>query len=390
MLPRVIFIAALFLLIFGQPAAAQDPTPTPLPYSESIPYKPRLFRVKPDKKKNDKNAKDAATIAAQPPMPEQMPGRGAAIKEDSPITIPVSVFDMKGNFISDLKKEDFRVFVDGPETAVISVEQRDGPLNVFLVIDTSASSNEVLDSAKKLAVAMAEQFPADDKITVFRFSDKLVQLTPLSTDRSTIAAAVSKLKPGDGGTSIYEVTAELFEKHVSAAAGRTVVIILTDGVDTTSQKTKYSEALVAAERSGATVFPVYLDTFVSSARPRVNGRNIASLPWDVQQVLNSARFSLPGSSVAEYELGRFYLNDLVYLSGGRAVDAKSLLAGKSSVAVSVANEIHKQYYLTFAPVGAAFEGQRKHLKVRVDRPNLAVLTRGSYVVGSPPSKIITK
>jgi VWFA-related protein len=319
-----------------------------------------------------------------------MPGSGRTVKEDSTITVPVSVFDEQGNFVSDLKKEDFKVFVDGPEATVMSVERRRGPLNVFLVIDTSASSNEILESAKKLAVAMTEQFPADDKISIFKFADKLTELTPPVADRSVMTAAISKLKPGDGGTSIYDITVELFEKYVSTPAGRTVVVILTDGVDTTSRKTRYSDALVAAEKSGATVFPVYLDTFEAGPRPRVRGTNISSLPWDVQQVLNSARFSLPGSSKEEYELGKLYLNDLVYLSGGRAVDAKSLLAGKSSVAADIAGEIHEQYYITFAPIGTAYEGQRKHLKVRVNRPNLAVLARGSYIVGSPPSKISAK
>jgi hypothetical protein len=168
------------------------------------------------------------------------------------------------------------------------------------------------------------------------------------------------------------------------------VLILTDGVDTTSRKTKYPEALVAAEKTDATVFPIYLDTFTAAPRVRVRGTNIGSLPWDLQQVLNSARFSLPGDSEAEYALGRLYLNDLVYLSGGRAVDAKLLLEGKAKVATNIADELRQQYYVTFMPVGSAYLGQRKHIKVRVDRPNLAVIARGSYVVGSPPSKVASE
>jgi len=382
--PRTTLLAALAFLIMST-VCAQQPTPTVVSYSESIPYKPRLFKVKPDKKKQDKNAK--ATPAVQPQPAEKMPGNGPVVTEDSPITIPVSVFDSQGNFVTDLKRENFKVYIDGPEAVIISVKHRTEPLNVLLVIDTSASSLEVLDSAKRLATSMADQFSANDKISVLRFSDSLKQLVPLTNDQKTIRTAIDKIdeKGLSGGTSLYDITAELFDKYVPAPSGRTVVLLLTDGVDTTSRRTRYSEALMEAEKSDVSVFPVYLDTFNAAPRPRVQGINIASLPWDVQQVLNAGRFSAPGSSEAEYALGRLYLNDLVYLSGGRAIDANSLLNGKTKVATNIADEIRQQYYVTYKPAGSAYIGQRKHLKVRVDRPNLAVIARGSYIVGSPPS-----
>jgi VWFA-related protein len=379
------FLAISLLLICGV-IRAQQPQPTTIPFSESIPYKPRLFQVKPDKKKKDKG--EDVTATARPQPTEKMPGSGPAVKEDSPITIPVSVFDTQGNFVADLKTADFKVFIDGPEARVISVEHRTEPLNVFLIMDTSGSSAELLDSEKKLAAEIMDQFPIDEKISVFTFADELKELTPLTVDRDAAKNAIRKIdsKRHSGGTALYDITAELFERYVSALPNRTVVIFLTDGVDTTSRKMKYSEALVTAEKTGASVFPVYLDTFVSEPRPRVSGTNVASLPWDVQQVLNSPRFSVPGSSEAEYELGRLYLNDLVYLSGGRAIDAKSILEGKTKVATSISDELRQQYYLTFSPVGSAYIGQRKHLKIRVNRPNLVVIARGSYIVGAPPSK----
>jgi VWFA-related protein len=375
----------LALLICGA-VGAQEPVSAPLPYSESIPYKPRLFQVKPEKKKKDK---EAQPVAAVQPLPEKMPSNGPAVKEDSPITLPISVFDEHGNFVSDLVKEDFKVYIDGPEVPVHSVERRDEPLNVLLVIDTSASSTDLLASTKKLAVAMVDQFRPDDKITVFKFADDLNQLTPLTPDRAILKTAIDKVdsKKTTGGTSLYDITAKLFGEFVPQLPGRTVVLLLTDGVDTTSRRTRYSEALVAAEKTNTTVFPVYLDTFNAVPRLRMPGSNIGLLPWDLQQALTSAHLSVPGSSEAEYALGKLYLNDLIYLSGGRALEAKALLEDKAKVATTIADELRRQYYITFSPVGAAYVGQRKHLKIRVDRPNLAVLARGSYIVGSPPSKI---
>jgi VWFA-related protein len=380
-----VILAIVSLLASAVLQAQQPAQPATVPYSESVPYKPRLFKVNPPKKNKDKSTPDTTTQTA--PV-EVMPENGPAVKETGPIVIPVSVFDVQGNFIGDLRKEDFKVFVDGLETAVVSVERRDDPLNVLLVIDTSASSTDLLASTKRLATSMVDQFRPADSISVFKFSDQLKQLVPLTADRSAIHAAIDKIDPKkreSGGTSLYDITAALFGKYVAPSSGRTVVLLLTDGVDTTSRKTKYPQALVAAEKAGVTVFPVYLDTF-AFANAQLN---TSGLPIAVQQILRNSSMGRPtaGASEEEYALGRLYLNDLVYLSGGRAIEARSLLEGKAKVASTIADELRQQYYVTFTPIGNAHIGQRKHLKVRVNRPNLAVMARGSYIVGSPPSTV---
>jgi hypothetical protein len=117
------------------------------------------------------------------------------------------------------------------------------------------------------------------------------------------------------------------------------------------------------------------------------------LPAPILQTLQTSGFRVPnsrGSLPEEYTAGRYYLNDLAMLSGGRAIDGQSILNGTAKVSMSIADELRRQYYLTFSPVGSAYVGQRKHLKVRVSRPNLAVSARGSYIVGSAPSKLGTK
>lgn len=352
-----------------------------LPYSESNAYVPRQFPVEPDKSSKNKKGKDPVPVPRATPSPEQMPGSGPEIKESSPITIPVSVFNADGIFVGDLKQDDFKVYVDGNEVQITSVERRNEPLNVLLVLDTSPSSAQTLDATKKLALNLIDKFPSDDRISVFQFNEVLKQLSPLAPDHQVHAKAISKLKMGDG-TSLYEIMGQLAKDFIATLSGRTVVILVTDGVDTTSTKSTYSASLVAAEMSGASVYPVYLDTFsqISSPPKNINGIYLGNI---IGRPIGNGSL---GSTENDYKLGKLYLNDLVFLSGGRAVAANSLMAGTSRVAASIAEEAHEQYYITFAPVGSAFTGQRKHIKVRVARPELAVIARGSYIVGSPPSK----
>jgi len=390
MLPRAIIMVGALFAIFGRTVVAQESVParTPHPYSESIPYKPRLFQVGSEKRSKDKNAKDATPAPSQTPNPEQMPGSGPTVVEDSPITIPVSVFNLEGKFLSGLAKEDFKVFVDGPEARVLSVEQRAEPLNVLLVVDTSPSGSEVLESVKKLATKLIGEFSVTDKISVMEFNGQLKELAPLSVDRDASIKAVSKLKMGDG-TSLYDISRKIFGEMVPSLSGRTVVIVVTDGVDTTSRGTRYSEALAAAEMSGATVYPIYLDTLQYAQKGKVSMNGVpVFLQQAVQDALARQRPQASSERLADdYTIGKVFLNDLVYLSGGRASDANSLLQNRTPIAATIAEELHQQYYVTFAPVGSAFIGQRKHLKVRLERPGLVLLARGSYIVGSPPSKV---
>lgn len=389
---RVILVwVGLVVASAGVVVSGQEPVTTPaVSYSESVPYKPRLFRVSSSKKdKTDSGKKGTTDLSTAAPITaegrEQMPSNGPAVKEELPITIPVSVFNLQGNLVKGLRKEDFKVFVDGPEASVVSVEPRSDPLNVVIVLDTSASNTETLETARKVAYTLVDQFAAEPQIMVFGFDDELTPYTQSTTGRDAAKAGIKKLKPGNG-TSLYDATKKLFGNIVPKLEGRTIVFLITDGVDTTS-KTRYSEALVTAEQTETTVFPIYMDTFaIAMQGTSLGGRG---LPPNIQAILggNSIKPPPPRGLETDYQIGRLYLNDLVYLSGGRAVESKTLLEGRNRVVASFADEFRARYYVTFQPVGSAHIGQRKHLKVRVDRPNLAVVARGSYVVGKPPSKV---
>src|SRR5690349_9513604 len=56
------------------------------------------------------------------------------------VTVPVSVLDRQGRFVSGLKREDFRLFEDGIEQSIVHFEPTEMPFTVALMLDTSAST----------------------------------------------------------------------------------------------------------------------------------------------------------------------------------------------------------------------------------------------------------
>jgi Mg-chelatase subunit ChlD len=84
-----------------------------------------------------------------------------------------------------------------------------------------------------------------------------------------------------------------------------------------------------------------------------------------------------GTSRAEYEIGDQYLHDLARVSGARLYDAEQ--TNLTTAFQSVAEELRRQYSLGYYPKNAPNAGERRNIRVKVDRPELVVRTRDSYV-----------
>ena len=82
-----------------------------------------------------------------------------------------------------------------------------------------------------------------------------------------------------------------------------------------------------------------------------------------------------------YEIGRAYLQDIAALSGGRTFAVKNLAQIKKEDFQIMLNLINPNYYISIKRAQTSGAFARKQIKVRVDRPNLTVQARGSYVTG---------
>jgi len=91
---------------------------------------------------------------------------------------------------------------------------------------------------------------------------------------------------------------------------------------------------------------------------------------------------LTGVSAEEYALGRRYLDDLAEASAGRVFRPESTPGGLTRAFEGIAEELRRQYSIGFVPDSQGKAGQRKQIKVRVNRPNLVIRSRDSYIVGA--------
>jgi VWFA-related protein len=373
----LLFLAGLFCLLLIGNTFGQDPASTPgqPAFSDSVIYQPRRFPV-PVKK--SKSKKKVAAQAAPSPTREE-----AGAIDQGPVTIPVSVFDSSQKFVSGLQQSNFRVFVDGKKVEIFSIETRKEPLNFILLVDTSLSTGFVRNAMWQIVISMVEQLEAGDKVSIIKFAGDPTVVADLTDDREKVHEAIKKIKFNEDGTSVYDAVRFVFEKQIPAVRGRTVLLVLTDGVDTSSRKATFASSLEWAEKGDTTIFPVYFDTQAqyskNSGGIALRWMNRAGISGAVaSEMLDTTRQRL--TLAGEYELGKMYLSDLLFLSGGHAIPAQSFQEAPKETASAIISAIRQQYVITLSPGQTGTLGQRKQLMVRVDRPNLAVLARGSYIV----------
>jgi len=326
-------------------------------YSDSMPGPRRLLlppNKKPDSKKDSKKERKNKSETPAPVKTQTSEDEEEAIKvETNLVTIPVSVTDRNGFYIADLKQADFKIFEDDVEQEVAYLGASETPFTVVLLIDVSPSTAYKIEEIQAAASAFVKQLKPQDKVLVIQFDESVKVLSELTNDHDKINKAISRTDFGDG-TSIYEAIDFSLHKHLNKIEGRKAIVIFTDGVDTSSEKTTFEETVRSAEESEAVIFPIYYNTF-------------------------SSKFG--GTSNVEYARGKAYLTELAAATGGKLVRAESTQIGLTAAFESIAEELRRQYSVGYYPVTAGETGERRQIRVRINRPKLSIRARDSYIVG---------
>lgn len=326
-------------------------------FSESSGYKPLPIALTQNDlwKKPDKNSKDAT----QPP---------ANTGGDITVTIPLSVMDRSGSFTGGLTKADVTVFVDDVEVPLAAFEQDKQPMNVVLVVDSSPSVRDLFKNIKTQASKLVAQLPPDVKVMIVDLNEEVKVRSRLTTNREDTQAAISRIRMGDG-TALYAGLEALYQKVLFEVVGRKVIILMTDGVNTTSEESTYATSLSEVEKNDVTIYPVRFDTFMAWAKRKSGSGTLSAINADLVK-----SFALPrGSTVAEHQIGLMYLLDLATISGGRVFSSDTVEDATRSMLAEWAN----RYVLTITLPRRTSESRR--LRVRVNRPSVTVLARGSFV-----------
>src|SRR5688572_16361376 len=371
------FAIPVAILLFTAAIAAQsgrkiEPTPTPTPvadnpgtYSESTTQPKRPPRIMPSFRGSATAEKTSSPVPrAQTSAPLPNDGDDVVRVETNLITIPVSVFDRHGLYIQNLRKENFKIFDEGTEQQIEYFGTTEKPFTVVLLLDTSPSTEYEIDEIRAAATAFVNQLKPQDKVMVVEFDGNVHVLTELTGDRQAIYKAIKRADFGSG-TALYDAVNFSLAQRLNAITGRKAIVLFTDGVDTQSSKANYDSTLGLAEESDSLIFPIYYNTF---ERTRDDAFDTLGPPP-------------PGTTAREYAVGKKYLEELAAYTGGRVFRPEDTPGGLTAAFEGIAEELRRQYEIGYIPSEDGKPGERRRIKVRVDRPNLVLRARDSYIVG---------
>jgi VWFA-related protein len=264
------------------------------------------------------------------------------------VNTQVSVRDEKGRFVSGLTKDDFIVLDDGKEQPISHFSQESNqPLTVALVVDRSRSVQSALSKAQEAAHNFFGSVlrAGKDRAAVVAFDSGVYVIQDFTDDVSALTAAPSKLTAA-GGTSIFDAVYKTTRDRLAGGdEGRRVILLITDGDDTTS-RASIEQAIEMALKNNVIIYAI-----------RVSGDGSLNVR------------DLQGGPV---------LDRLTEATGGRQFHFDGDENQLAGFFTKLQDELRSQYSIGYQFQAASSDHSFHKLTIKLKQANLRAFTRRGY------------
>ncbi len=176
------------------------------------------------------------------------------------VNVVFTATDRDGKMVSGLKPDDFQVFEDKKRQTIDYFNDwthgSDVPLTIALLIDTSASVKSKLDYEKQTASEFFRNILRKDRdiALVIQFDSDVNLVQDFTQDPARLQAALDTLRAGNS-TALYDAIYLAVNDKLKDETGRKVIVVITDGTDTSS-KIKEKEAIEVAQRADVLIYGI--------------------------------------------------------------------------------------------------------------------------------------
>jgi Ca-activated chloride channel homolog len=260
---------------------------------------------------------------------------------------------------AELRREDFEILEDGvPQEIANFARDADLPLRLVMLFDTSLSVSQKLEFERRAAAKFfARIIRPQDRAALFALSTDITCLQDFTNRVPLLVNALAQLK-AQGATSLYDGI-YLASDYLKPARGRRIIVIVSDGGDTTSGK-RLLEALANAQQADAVIFAVFTGNRYYYSQ---NLRDLAG-----ERALETLCFETGGYN---------YKPKATPGALGEEVDQESLKELDQAFA-DLAQQLRTQYTLGFYSTNEKRDGSFRKLSVRIKKPGYAARARAGY------------
>ena len=303
------------------------------------------------------NSNTATSTAGAPAAAAQTTEPQATFRSNVDlVALNVVVTDSDQKYVSGLRPSDFAVFEDGIQQDVSFFGASDVPLDLAILLDTSASMTGKMQLVQQAAIGFVSTLRAGDRAIIVDIKDATKIMYPLGDDIEAAKKAILMTSPR-GGTALYNGTyltlkEMVKERRANSEVRRQALVVLSDGDDTASLVT-YDDLMDLAKQSGIAIYTITMRS----------------------KYLVSQAASRGHSYFSQSEFG---MKALAQETGARSYFPADL-SELSGVYASIAQELATQYAIGYSSKNPRMDGSYRRVIVRVaDKPGIRTRTRAGY------------
>ena len=370
----------------------------------------------------------ATTLPAQTPdkpvlvTPAKKPTQTISV-DSKLVNIPVVVRDNKGALVQTLTKADFTLQVDNKPQVIRYFDlDKDLPLTLGLLVDTSGSMTNVLDDERSASSAFLDQMMTSkqDQAFIIQFSRSVELLQDVTSSKPKLQAGLKDLgtsNPNDssqgsdpndsnsgsssgsgqrrahGGTELYDSVFLAGDELMSKQKGRKALVLLTDGDDRGSRE-RITDAIEAAQRSDTIIYAIYFKGEQphqdndpgnrGGGFPRGGGMGYPGGGGGYPGGGGRRGGGNPGGQTESRPDGKKILERMTHETGGRLFEV-SKKQPVADIYAEIGKELRSQYRLGYTPdADAASDGYHKIdlAFTSPDKKKFTIQTREGYYTGN--------
>ena len=174
------------------------------------------------------------------------------------VLLNCTVIDSKGQTVTDLSKDDFRVWEDGAPQNVTALFHQDEPVSMGILVDNSGSMRDKRGAVNTAALDLLRESNRKDSAFIVNFNDHAYLDQGFTSDLVALNRGLSRFD-SKGTTALYDaVAASADELSKHGPQRKQVLLIITDGGDNASRLTLSAAIRRVQNLAGPVVYSIGL------------------------------------------------------------------------------------------------------------------------------------
>jgi VWFA-related protein len=300
--------------------------------------------------------KDEPPPPPPPTKPKKIEGMpDYSIHVDVPVVeVPVMVTTKDGQFISNLKQENFRIAEDGAPQTISNFTISEAPITAVLLVEFAAGDYYFMGDILHASYSFVSTLKKDDWLAVISYDMRDYILADFTQDKQQAYGALNQLRiPGFTETNLFDALYDTLDR-VDRIEGHKYIILVTTGVDTFSKLNLDQIMKKIKSTKDVTIFPV-------------------SVGWQVREYFEARGGSAPhGAGIPVDQMTYLQADNemttFARLTGGRAYFPR-FQAEFPEIFHEIGGDIRNQYSIAYHPTNPKLDGTYRKLKVDVVAPD---------------------